>query len=64
MDKKYLCFACYGYHPEMRGVSEDEFNNGNKICQEEKCVCKGQEFETAQYCEACEKMFRYETHKH
>ena len=42
----------------MRGVSEDEFNNGNKICQEEKCVCKGQEFETAQYCEACDKMFR------
>lgn len=64
MKKTYLCFTCYNYHPERHGISEDEFERGNKTCQQEKCTCRGQEFEAAQYCEACDKMFHYGTHKH
>ena len=64
MAKRFLCFTCYNYHPEMRGISEDEFDRGNKTCQEPKCAHKGQEFEPAQYCEPCDKMFRHGTHAH
>ena len=64
MGKRYLCFTCYQYHPEMRGVSEDEFNAGSNTCQEEKCICKGQTLEAGEYCKECDKMYRFREHQH
>ena len=26
MQKRYICFTCYGFHPEMKGVSQEEFD--------------------------------------
>lgn len=48
----------------MRGVSQEEFDAGNNSCQEEKCSCKGETLEAAEYCEACDKMFQHGTHDH
>jgi len=59
-EKRYLCFTCYGYHPEMRGVSEEEFENGHKNCTEEKCSCKEDLLKPAFYCEKCDKMIEFE----
>ena len=65
MEKRYICFICYSYHPEMKGVSEEEFNAGNNICKEEKCKRKGEPLEPALYCEKCDKMFPFSSeHEH
>ena len=40
MERRYLCLTCYTFHPEMKGVSEEEFKAGNNICKEEKCAHK------------------------
>ena len=64
-EKRYVCFVCYSYHPEMKGVSEEEFNAGNNVCKEEKCKRKGQYLDTAIYCEKCNKLFPPDSnHKH
>ncbi len=62
MKKSYLCFTCYSYHPEMHGVSEDQFKQGDKTCQQEKCPYRGQELAAAEHCMECDKMFPYGTH--
>ncbi len=65
MQRRYICFTCYQYHPEMKGVSEEEFIAGNNVCREEKCVHKGELLEAAIFCEVCQKMYREsENHKH
>ena len=63
MKKCYVCFVCYSFHPEMKGVSEEEFNNGNNVCKEEKCKRKSEPLEAAVYCERSNKMFRFEVNK-
>ncbi len=64
-EKRYVCFTCYKYHPEMRGGSEEEFNSGNNVCKEEKCKRKGEMLEAAIYCEKCDKIFSFEQkHNH
>ena len=62
MEKRYVCFTCHHCHPEMRGVSEEEFQAGDNVCQEEKCKYKGQPLEVAEWCEPCGKLFRAGTH--
>jgi len=71
MEKRYLCFTCYHYHPEMRGVSQAEFNAaasagptaGKNVCDQPKCPFKGSPLEPAEYCEKCEKMFKAGEHR-
>lgn len=58
--KRYICFQCYIFHPEMRGVLEEEFLAGNNVCKEEKCIRKGDPLESAFYCGVEDKMFRWE----
>ncbi len=58
--KRYICFQCYGFHPEMRGVSEEEFLAGDNVCKEEKCLRKGQTLESAFYRGEEDKMFSWE----
>ena len=55
-EKRFICFTCYSFHPEMRGVSEKEFRAGNKACREEKCKFKGRVLEESFHCEECGKM--------
>ncbi len=31
---RYICFTCYKFHPEMKGVSQVEFKHGNNVCNE------------------------------
>lgn len=46
----------------MKGVSEEEFNAGDNVCKEEKCIMKGLPLETADHCEICNKLFKIEEH--
>ena len=64
MEKRHVCFTCYQYHPEMKGVSEEEFKAGNNVCREEKCTCKGQELEAVEHCQKCDRLFRVGEHVH
>ncbi|MBI3385107.1 hypothetical protein HY030_02870 [Candidatus Gottesmanbacteria bacterium] len=65
MQKRYLCLRCYSFHPEMRGVSEEEFLAGDNVCKEEKCIRKGQLLEAAYFCQSCEVMYpAEEAHVH
>ncbi len=65
MQKRYICFTCYGFHPEMWGVSQGEFKAGNNVCHEEKCKRKGQPLEEAYLCDVCKKLFQTPTqHPH
>jgi len=65
MKKRYICFVCYKYHPEMRGVSEEEFNNGDSACAQPKCARKGQPLESAIFCGQCDRLFpASEDHTH
>lgn len=57
MVKRYICFTCYKFHPEMRGVSEDEFNAGKRVCTQEKCTKRGQPLEVGNLCEVCDRIF-------
>jgi len=57
--------TCYSFHPDMKGVSQEEFDMGNNVCREEKCKFKGQSLEQANYCEACDKLLRVtQEHEH
>lgn len=62
MKKRYVCFTCYGFHPEMKGVIEKEFLGGDNVCKEEKCKFKGKILEEADLCEKCDKLFRVTDH--
>jgi len=64
MEKRYICFICYPYHPEMKGVSEEEFNSGNNVCREEKCTRKEEKLEPAIHCEKCDKMYPLSSEHH
>lgn len=65
MQKRYICFTCYSFHPEMKGVSEEEFKSGHNVCKEGKCKFKGQPLEIANLCNTCDKLFREkEDHEH
>lgn len=65
MQKRYICFVCYKFHPEMKGVSEEEFNAGDNVCKQEKCTRKGQPLESAYVCSVCSKLYPInEKHKH
>lgn len=64
MERRYLCLTCYTFHPEMKGVSEEEFKAGNNVCKEEKCAHKGKTLEAADHCDKCDKMFPAGTHTH
>lgn len=65
MKKRYICFICYKFHPEMRGVSEEEFNAGDKVCTQPKCTRKGQPLEAALFCGRCNRLLpASETHTH
>jgi len=65
MQKRFICFVCYKFHPEMRGVSEKEFDMGNNVCTEEKCVQKGKMLEPALYCEECDMILPFASgHEH
>ena len=62
-EKRYLCMQCYSFHSEMRGVSEEEFLDGDNVCKELKCIRRGQPLEPAFYCEICDKMIPWEEHE-
>ncbi|OGK16180.1 hypothetical protein A2690_01940 [Candidatus Roizmanbacteria bacterium RIFCSPHIGHO2_01_FULL_39_12b] len=65
MKKRYICFTCYSFHPEMKGITEEEFEAGDNVCKEEKCKFKGQPLEPANLCETCSELFREnENHEH
>jgi len=64
MEKRFVCFTCYKFHPEMKGVSEEEFNTGENCCKQEKCAHKGEKLEAAEYCELCDMLFLFGAHKH
>lgn len=57
MAKRYICFTCYKFHPEMKGVSEEEFLKGNNVCKQERCFRHGQPLEPAHACEICGKLY-------
>ncbi len=49
----------------MRGVSEEEFNNGDSACAQPKCARKGQPLESAIFCGQCDRLFpASEDHTH
>ena len=48
----------------MKGISQEEFNSGENTCKQEKCVHKGEQLEAAEYCEKCDRLFLFGTHKH
>jgi len=63
--RRYICFTCYKFHSEMRGISLDEFNAGDNVCKEIKCERKGQPLEPADYCDICDSLFPIkEKHQH
>jgi len=65
MEKRYVCFTCYQFHPEMKGVSEEEFHAGDNVCTDKKCVRVGQPLEEAYHCELCDVLYRVgEEHTH
>lgn len=65
MKKRYVCFMCYRFHPEMKGVSEEEFQSGKNICTEEKCIRKGKLLEPAYVCDTCDRLYPVdENHTH
>ena len=64
MKKRYICFICYQYHPEMKGVSEEEFKAGNNVCTEENCTHKGQKLNEVESCDKCDKFYLMGTHTH
>ena len=65
MEKRYVCFICYKFHPEMKGVSEVEFKAGDNVCVDPKCVNNGKPLEEALRCEQCEVLYKPDTqHKH
>lgn len=65
MQKRYICFVCYKFHPEMRGASEEEFLAGDNVCKNEKCTRRGQPLEEGWLCEICDKILPNNTpHPH
>ena len=64
MEKRFVCFTCYKSHPELKGVSEQEFRTGKGLCREANCIHKGEVLEAADYCEPCSKLFPFGTHSH
>jgi len=65
MKKRYICFACYGFHPEMRGISEAELTSETNFCSQEKCTCFEDLLKEAFYCETCDQMLPWDPkHKH
>ena len=49
----------------MRGVTEEEFKNGENDCKEDKCVRKGESLEEAMFCRYCNKMLPFDkNHNH
>ena len=65
MQKRYTCFTCYSFNPELKGITEEEFNGGKNVCSNAACEFFGEPLEPANFCETCEKLFREgESHEH
>ncbi len=65
MKKRYVCLVCYGFHPEMKGISEEEFNAGDNVCKEEKCKRRGESLNPVYSCDECGKLYPVdEEHAH
>ena len=63
MEKRFVCFTCYRFHPETKGFSEEEFESGDNICKQEKCVHRGEKLELAEDCKVCNRLFPFGKHK-
>ena len=48
----------------MKGVSQEEFDSGNNVCNEIKCVRKGQPLEPADHCDICDSQFPIQEQHH
>lgn len=61
MDKK-MSKTHYGCSGSCRGeITEEQFNAGQKTCNDQDCDCYGEPLKKMEYCSSCEKHYMPES---